>query len=246
MIEVREATVRFASRGITALDGISFTVDAGERIALVGPSGSGKTTLLRLLVGAVGLSGGTVVVGGRSPGQDRRSALWVRRRTGIVRQGDDLIGSSSAGLNIAIGATGAWRALDWVAAAAGRTPPGLAERVRSLAETHGIEQCLAAPVDRLSGGQRQRVAVCRALIGRPHLLLADEPTTGLDPVKSEAVLGALLDASPTTVLVSTHDLRVASRFDRIIGLSAGRIVHDGGMPAAAQQARIYGSIEALG
>lgn len=240
MIEVDRLTVTFPARGVHALRGVSLTVGAGERVALVGPSGSGKTTLLRALLAAVPAAGGSVRVGGVDPAAVRADARRVRRMTGTIRQGDDLVRGLTARVNIAVGALAGWRLRDWPRLLAGRAPASLEGRIVELAVRHGIADCLDARVESLSGGQRQRVAVCRALVGRPALLLADEPTTGLDPVTSAVVLDALDEDRAVTALLATHDPEVIARCDRMIALKDGLLVHDGRVLGNADLAPIYG------
>ena len=234
-ISVRHLTVEFADRGLRALDRVSLEIDAGERVALLGPSGAGKSTLLRALLGAVPAEG-EVRVGGHDP--YGRLVRQVRRNTGFLRQGDDLILGVSARLNALMGTVAGWRARDWVAVLSGRVPAAHADRFAELAERHEVVECLPARADQLSGGQRQRVALIRALLPAPGLLLADEPTTGLDPVTAAVAVGALHDAG-VTVIAATHDLAVAATFPRIVALRGGRVVYDGPPADEPTTARIY-------
>jgi ABC-type phosphate/phosphonate transport system ATPase subunit len=217
---------------------VSLAVGTGERVALLGPSGAGKSTLLRALLGAVPATG-TVRVGGRNPyhraaGQVRE----VRRATGFLRQGDDLILAVSARLNALLGTVPGWRPADWVRALTGGVPRGWADRLAELADRHGVTECLPAPAGQLSGGQRQRVALIRALLPGPRLLLADEPTSGLDPVTAAEAVRALHTAG-TTVVAATHDAAVASTFERVVALRDGRLVYDGQPLDEAGAAEIY-------
>jgi ABC-type phosphate/phosphonate transport system ATPase subunit len=217
-------------------------VSAGERVALLGPSGAGKTTLLRALLGAIPARGGAVRVGGRNPYGGSGEVRAIRRNSGFLRQGDDLVLGVSGRLNALLGTTPSWSPLDWLRVAAGRVPPAYAGRLAELAARHGVGACLPARAGRLSGGQRQRIALIRALLPRPRLLLADEPTSGLDPVTGAAAVAALRSAAAgTTVIVATHDLAVARAFPRIVALREGRLVHDGGALDESALATIYGS-----
>lgn len=240
MIEIDGLSVRFPARGIDALRDVSVHVSAGERVAVVGPSGSGKTTLLRALLAAVRPTAGTVRVAGWEPNRSTQEARSVRRATGTVRQGGDLVRGLTARTNIAIGAFSEWRAADWFGLLLARAPVPLADRITALADRHGIADCLDARVESLSGGQRQRVAICRALLGRPVVLLADEPTTGLDPVTSRAVLDGLEADPSVTLVVASHDPAVIARFDRMVALRDGRVVHDGAPLPEADLVGIYG------
>lgn len=245
MIEVDGLVVEFPARRVRALDAVTLRISEGERVALVGSSGAGKTTFLRSLVGAAVPTSGSVRVDGREPTGASREAREVRRRTGMIRQGNDLVRGLTSRTNIAMGVTSRWRPLDWMRVARGLCPSGLDEHITELADRYGISDCLDARVEHLSGGQRQRVAVCRALIGGPRLLLADEPTSGLDPVAASAVVDILVAARDNTVIVSTHDLELAARFDRVIALRNGRIVHDGGSIDAGLVTAIYGRDESV-
>jgi ABC-type phosphate/phosphonate transport system ATPase subunit len=224
---------------VRALDGVSLQIGAGERVALLGPSGAGKSTLLRSLLGAVPATG-TVRVGGRDP-YHALDVRAVRRATGFLRQGDDLILAVSARLNALLGTVPHWRTPDWVRALAGQVPRGWAARLAELADRHGVTDCLPAPAGKLSGGQRQRVALIRALLPGPRLLLADEPTSGLDPVTAAEAVRALHTAD-ATVLAATHDATVAATFDRVVALREGQLVYDGPPLDSAAAARIYGVV----
>lgn len=215
----------------------------GERVALLGSSGAGKSTLLRALLGAVPATG-QVRIGGRDPYRSQREATRIRSGTGVVRQGNDLVLGVSARLNALMGTTATWRAPDWLRALTGRAPAPYQGRLETLAARHGILGCLRQPARELSGGQRQRVALVRALLGEPRLLLADEPTNGLDPVTAAAAVDALRTAGsparPVTVVVATHDLAVARRFPRVLAMRDGRLAYDGSTLDESITAGIYG------
>lgn len=238
-VKVEDLTVEFAGRGLRAVDRLTVSIEAGAQVALLGPSGAGKSTLLRALLGAVPVTG-RVRVGGRDPCGATRDAREVRRATGFVRQGDDLVLGLSARLNALMGTAAGWRPRDWAAVCVGRAPTGHAPRLAALAAGLGVEWCLPARAAELSGGQRKRIALIRALLPRPRLLLADEPTTGLDPTTADIAVTALRSADGATLIVATHDLTVARRFPRVIALRDGRLIYDGpGIDANAATA-IYG------
>jgi ABC-type phosphate/phosphonate transport system ATPase subunit len=225
---------------VRAIDRLTVSIGAGEQVALLGPSGAGKTTLLRALLGAIPVFG-TLRVGGRDPGGSPREAREVRRATGFVRQGDDLVLGLSARLNALMGTAGGWHPRDWAAVCVGRAPAAHATRLAALAAGLGVEACLAAQAAELSGGQRKRIALIRALLPRPRMLLADEPTTGLDPHAADLAVEALRFADGATLIAATHDLAVARRFPRVIALRDGRLVHDGPGIDDAAAAAIYGT-----
>ncbi|MDP9397918.1 MAG: ABC transporter ATP-binding protein, partial [Actinomycetota bacterium] len=189
-IVVEHLTVAFAGRG-RALDDVSLCVPAGSQVVLLGSSGAGKTTLLRALLGAAPRTAGTVRVGGRDPYGRREEARLVRRATGLLRQRGDLVDSLSGRVNALSGVPAGLGARDWWQLVRGGVPAPYAAGLAALAAEHGVAQLLDVPVRELSGGQRQRVALVRALLGGPRLLLADEPTTGLDPATGAAAVRAL-------------------------------------------------------
>jgi ABC-type multidrug transport system ATPase subunit len=238
-VDVRDLAVDLPGHGARALDGVTLTLRPGEQVALLGPSGAGKTTLVRALLGAVRPGAGAVSVGGLDPSAGSAEARALRRRVGLVRQGGDLVPALTVRANALAGVSHELGPRGWAALAAGRLPASHAERLRALADEHGLAGLLDVPAGRLSGGQRQRVALLRALLGRPGLLLADEPTSGLDPGTAARALAALR-AAPVTLLVATHDLAVARAFDRVLALRAGRVVHDGPGFDAADAEALYG------
>lgn len=191
--------------------------------------------MLRALLGAVPATG-TVLVGGNDPyGRARRQ---VRLATGFLRPGDDLITGASARFNALLGTVPRWRPADWCRVLVAGAPRRWADRLADLAEQHGVTECLPRQVSQLSGGQRQRIALIRALLPGPRLLLADEPTTGLDPVTSAQAVQALHGAG-ATVVAATHDPAVAATFGRVVALRAGRLVYDGPPLDPAEAAHIY-------
>lgn len=244
-VRVRGLTVDFPTRGVRALDGVDLAVAEGEQVALLGPSGSGKTTLLRAVLGAVRPAAGSIRVAGRDPFGTPGEVRAIRRATGMLRQGTDLVDGVSARCNALIGTATSWGMRGWLAVLRGRSPAAYAERLVALAARHGVSDCLTARVDELSGGQRQRVALIRALLPEPRLLLADEPTSGLDLRTAETAVDGLRGSDGVTVLVTTHDLAVARRFPRVVALRAGGVVHDGPALDEASVERIYGRSQVL-
>jgi ABC-type phosphate/phosphonate transport system ATPase subunit len=244
-VEVRELGVHFPQRATPALAGVDLTIDAGEHVALLGVSGSGKTTLLRCLVGAVTPTSGSVRIGGVELTQSRQAQRLVRRRTGIIRQRDDLVRGMRAQTNALIGTSWTWGVADWLQVVSGRVPQRYRQPLAALATRHGVDAYLTSRVEDLSGGQRQRIALVRALLNQPQLLLADEPTSGLDPVTAHLAVTALQGVTDATVIVTTHDISVARRFPRVIALRAGSVIFDGPLPGDSDIAAFYEPVQAV-
>jgi putative ABC transport system ATP-binding protein len=206
---------------VEALRGVSFTVRRGELVGIVGPSGSGKTTLLHLIGTLDRPTSGTVRVTGFDISQlsDRELSALRAGRIGFVFQQFFLAEHQSVLDNVADGLLYAGASFT--------------ERRRAAADALarvGLSDKLAVLPTKLSGGQRQRVAVARALVGRPALLLADEPTGNLDSSTGQSVLDlfAELNDEGATIIVITHDHGVAQRMGRVIELLDGLILADSG------------------
>ncbi|MFI8183512.1 ABC transporter ATP-binding protein [Actinacidiphila glaucinigra] len=201
----------------TALDGVTLEIRAGEAVAVMGPSGCGKSTLLNMIAGLDRPTAGTVLVHGEDVGRlsERGLALYRRHRIGMIFQFFNLVDDLSALDNVALAAqlTG--------------TPARPARRrAMELFEELGIADRANAHPAVLSGGERQRVAVARALMNRPALLLADEPTGALDSRAGEQVMDLLLDLNQIgqTLVLVTHDERLARRCaGRLVTLADGRV-----------------------
>ncbi|HZP54832.1 ABC transporter ATP-binding protein [Actinocrinis sp.] len=219
LIELHQVTKKYEG-GPPAVDDISLTVRPGEAVAILGPSGSGKSTVLNLIAGLDRPTAGTVTVAGTRVDElgESGSAKYRRTRIGMVFQFFNLLDDLTVGDNVLLPAQLAG------------TPRSLARaRAAELLETLGIAQHARVYPGRLSGGERQRVAVARALINRPALLLAYEPTGALDTASGQDVRTLLseLNADGQTVLLVTHDLTLAqSCATRTVRLVDGRIASD--------------------
>jgi putative ABC transport system ATP-binding protein len=200
---------------VRALDGVSIDIPAGRFTAIMGPSGSGKSTLLHCLAGLDRPTSGQILLGGTHLGELNDAALAaVRRdRIGFVFQDGNLLPYLTAGENI-----------DLTVTLAGRRPD---RAWRSeLIDILGIRDRMKHLPAELSGGQRQRVAIARALLGRPDLIVADEPTGALDTVSGHRLLALLrdrVDANGQTVVMVTHDPAAAAFADDVILLRDGRV-----------------------
>jgi putative ABC transport system ATP-binding protein len=202
---------------LTILEDVSFEVAAGEAVAIVGASGSGKTTLLGLLAGLDVPTAGRVLIDDQDLSaldEDGRAALR-RRLVGFVFQSFQLLPALNALENVMLPMELAGNASAREAALALLTRVGLAERL-----THYPRQ--------LSGGEQQRVAIARAFAGPPKLLFADEPTGNLDSATGEEVVNLMFDLNRernTTLLLVTHDEKLAARCGRRLRLAAGRLLN---------------------
>lgn len=203
---------------VMALNGVSFSVEKGQFVAVVGASGSGKSTLMHLIGGVDRPTSGSVVVDGVEIFKLNESelAIFRRRKIGIIYQFYNLIPTLTVQENIMLPCL-----LD------NRKPDP--DKLRTILETIGLTDRAKHLPNELSGGQQQRAAVGRALINNPALILADEPTGNLDSKSSREVIDLLKRSNQQynqTLLVITHDEKIARQADRVITISDGQIVRD--------------------
>ncbi|MFN8017811.1 MAG: ABC transporter ATP-binding protein [Acidimicrobiales bacterium] len=209
---------------VRALDGVSVDIPAGRFTAVMGPSGSGKSTLMHCLAGLDQLTAGRIEVGGQDLGSlsDRGLTRLRRERIGFVFQAFNLVPTLSAEENILLPLDLAHRKPD-------------AAWFDEVVRTVGLADRLDHRPSELSGGQQQRVAVVRALVGRPDVIFADEPTGNLDSRSGAEVLRLLrhaVDAFGQTVVMVTHDASAAAVADAALVLADGRIVDHLDRPTA--------------
>ena len=218
-IEIRDLQWGYAKGGqrIEVLSGINLDISSGEVVALLGQSGSGKSSLLNLMAGIEPLQGGDIVVNGQSlaaMGEQQRS-LFRRSHVGFVYQFFNLIPTLTAAENIEL-----------VLELNGETRQSAVERAQQQLKDLGLEDKTQVFPDVLSGGEQQRVAIGRALVHRPSLILADEPTGNLDANSGRIVLQRLLQQTreqQTCLIIVTHSQAVAGQADRILTLTEGQL-----------------------
>jgi putative ABC transport system ATP-binding protein len=204
---------------VPAVDGVDLTIEQGEAVSIMGPSGCGKSTLLHLLGGLDRPSGGEVSLAGRRIDQIGEKALARMRRTavGFVFQAFHLMEELTAVENVELPAL-----------LAGRSPRAARRRAADLLDQVGLADRASFLPSALSGGQRQRVAIARALSNEPLVVLADEPTGNLDSAATLDVLRlfeSLHEAGQTLVIV-THDARIAATADRLISMRDGAFIDE--------------------
>ena len=236
IVQARDLRRRFGEgeAAVDALAGVTVDFSTGRFAAIMGPSGSGKSTLMHLLAGLDRPTSGTVSLGGVELTElDDRALTQLRRdRIGFIFQTFNLLPVLSAQENIVLPLT-----------IAGRKPDP--EWLDRLIDTVGIRDRLTHRPAELSGGQQQRVAVARALISKPSVVFADEPSGNLDSKSSGDVLELLrhaVDDFGQTVVMVTHDAHAASFADRMLVLADGQIVHDGDALTAEQTLDLMKSV----
>jgi putative ABC transport system ATP-binding protein len=203
-----------------ALNQLSFEVPKGEFLAVMGPSGSGKTTLLNLISTIDSLTAGDIQIDGINPHElnDNELALFRRRKLGFVFQDFNLLQMLTVEENLVLPLT-----LDYVPI------PEMNRRVKEMADKLGLNGILHKRPNEISGGEAQRTAIGRALIHKPSLILADEPTGNLDSKTSRDVLellSSLSSTGQTTIVMVTHDPIAASYCDRVLFIKDGEFFNE--------------------
>lgn len=219
-LTVRDVSKEFPTRTgpLVVLRGCSFELARGENLAILGPSGSGKSTLLQIVGTLDRPTSGEVLLGGDDPFQlsEPRLAVFRNERIGFVFQDHHLLPQCTVLENVLVPTL-----------ASGGATEDAFDRARMLLDRVGLADRLDHRPAELSGGERQRAAIARALIRRPMLLLADEPTGNLDRTTAASIGDLLLELQQleqTMLVVVTHSLELAARFQRKVELDAGRLV----------------------
>lgn len=215
VIRAQDVWKSYDQGAIAVLKGVDFEAVEGHTVALVGPSGCGKSTLLHLVGALDEPDRGHIFVNGVELNRHRCLVKFLRHEVGFVFQLHNLIPDLTLEENCLL-----------PAAAAGMNKRAAQERLRQLTMRTGLQARLHHRVQKLSGGERQRTALCRALMNRPKILLADEPTGSLDERMSAIVFELLLGLARdegVTLLMATHDRGLAAQCDRMIEMHDGRI-----------------------
>jgi ABC-type lipoprotein export system ATPase subunit len=215
VLRAKDVWKSYDEGAIGVLKGVDFAGFEGETVALCGPSGCGKSTLLHLLGGLDEPDRGHVSVNSVEINRHRSPLRLLRHEIGFVFQLHNLIPDLTLEENCLIPTV-----------AAGIARPAALERLRDLTERTGLNHRLGHRIQKLSGGERQRTALCRALMNKPRILLADEPTGSLDEKTSTAVFDLLLDLvakEGVTLVMATHDRALARRCNRSVEMHDGRI-----------------------
>ena len=215
VIRIENVWKSYDDGAIAVLNGVDLEVEAGQTMALCGPSGCGKSTLLHLAGGFDVPDRGKVTVNGRDLSQRRDRLAFTRFEIGFVFQLHNLIPDLTLQENCLLPVI-----------AAGMDNKAAKQRLGELAEQTGVLARLDHRIQKLSGGERQRAAICRALMNRPGILLADEPTGSLDERTSSVVFELLIGLArneSVTLLMATHDRALAAKCDRLVEMHDGRI-----------------------
>ncbi len=220
MVQLNNIKMVYSSSGTEALNGVSFKIDDGEFVFLVGPSGSGKTTIMKLITGEISATSGRIIVNDFDMRKIKRRKIPQMRRTlGVVFQDFRLIENMSVYDNVAF----AMRVV-------GASNKQIRKRVPYVLELVGLDGREKRLPDELSGGEQQRVAIARALVNNPRMIVADEPTGNLDPVRSLELmlLFEKINSMGTTILVVTHEKELVNAFSkRVISIDNGVVISDG-------------------
>lgn len=211
-------TTRFGSNQVEALRDVNFTVERGEYVAIMGESGSGKTTLLNILAALDKPTEGKVYLKDRDLGKlkEKEIATFRRQNLGFVFQDFNLLDTFSLKDNIFLPLV-----------LSGKKYPEMGKRLKPIAEKLGIEKLLEKYPYEVSGGQKQRAAIARALITKPQLILADEPSGALDSKAADSLMNLFttINQEGQTIVMVTHSVKVASSAKRVLFIKDGKVFH---------------------
>ena len=212
-------TTRFSGNQVQALSNLSFSVEEGEYVAIMGESGSGKTTLLNILAALDKPTGGEVLLNGKNIVEinEKEISAFRRENLGFVFQDFNLLDNFSLKDNILLPLV-----------LSGVRYPEMEKRLHPITKRLGIEELLEKYPYEVSGGQKQRTAVARALISRPQLVLADEPTGALDSKSGQQIMELFekLNEEGVTIVMITHDAKVAHRAKRVVHIIDGELTEE--------------------
>lgn len=211
-------TTRFGSNQVEALRDVNFTVERGEYVAIMGESGSGKTTLLNILAALDKPTEGKVYLKERDLGKlkEKEIATFRRQNLGFVFQDFNLLDTFSLKDNIFLPLV-----------LSGKKYPEMGKRLKPIAEKLGIEKLLEKYPYEVSGGQKQRAAIARALITKPQLILADEPSGALDSKAADSLMNLFttINQEGQTIVMVTHSVKAASSAKRVLFIKDGKVFH---------------------
>lgn len=211
-------TTRFGSNQVEALRDVNFTVERGEYVAIMGESGSGKTTLLNILAALDKPTEGKVYLKDRDLGKlkEKEIATFRRQNLGFVFQDFNLLDTFSLKDNIFLPLV-----------LSGKKYPEMGKRLKPIAEKLGIEKLLEKYPYEVSGGQKQRAAIARALITKPQLILADEPSGALDSKAADSLMNLFttINQEGQTIVMMTHSVKAASSAKRVLFIKDGKVFH---------------------
>lgn len=219
MIEFKNVTKTYEDTGVRALDDVSFFIDKGEFVFLVGPSGAGKSTLTKLLICEEKANSGDVIVNGMSLNELKKSKIpYLRRSIGMVFQDFRLLPNKTVYENVAF-------AMQVI----GASRSDIRRNVPNVLNLVGLSGKARMKPGQLSGGEQQRVSLARALVNKPPVVIADEPTGNLDPETATEIMNLLSEINKhgTTMIVATHAKNFVDDMQkRVLAIENGRLVRD--------------------
>jgi phosphonate transport system ATP-binding protein len=242
VLKITDLVVVRSKNSSPVLNGVSLSVDSGEKVAILGPSGAGKTTLFRAINGFVPIRSGEITVDGISlQGLHGKRLRQLRRHIAVVSQRHDLVDRLRVHQNVMAGALGRWSAWHALRFLFWPRTDELAEAENALRRV-GVAHKLRERTSEISGGEHQRVAIARTLVQRPLLLLADEPIASLDPELSDQILSLLCSLARETgfaLFCSLHQPEYAYKyFDRVIRIQNGGIESQDSRPQSLSGERV--------